>query len=497
MLNVSSNLNNLNLLAGMHVIGLRCFDTANNVGVAYANFSVNDANSTNITCTIENVAPIVTSIWQVPMPAYKLQPLVIYATVDDIGNVTIRNCTIDADNANNWQMMSPEDGAYDQANETVIYNYTAGFLAGPHIVRIRCADAFNVIGPIAYYYFNVSEPDTLGPIVVSMSHTDYPTTLSDISASGTATDFYTGNSNVSGCNIKLDSGSWHATSAINGTWNTSSTIDFVYDFGSVPVGFHRIYYQCTDSQGNVGGIYNDSFGVVDVDLMLVLDKSGSMAYNVTNAISNNIVTASSTGWSWVKNLTVTQMNGNIANLSVELKVSASACTVFYEARIGTTPIANGNTSSKTYVTLNSNVNVSGQSPPYTVSLWLKHNATGGCTLTNQMMSLQQGPAKMAAAQSSAKIFLDISGSDTHAGLVSFSTSATTDKQLAVMNPTNMQALKNSIDALTPNGNTCIECGLENAANELTSARGRSTANKVIVLLTDGVGNVGNSVTGAV
>ncbi|MCX6774305.1 MAG: VWA domain-containing protein [Candidatus Micrarchaeota archaeon] len=499
---VFGNLPNLRLLGGMHVIGLRCIDSGGNEGVDYVNISIDYTNSTNNTyvnntCNIDTLPlPIVLSIWQAPAPAYKLQPLIIYATVNDTGNRNIRNCIIDADNANNWQSMAPVDGNYNQPNETVMYNYSSGFNVGPHIVRVRCTNTDGITGPIAYYYFSVTEPDTLGPIVISMNHTDYPTTLSQITVGGTATDFYTGGSNVSGCNIKLDSGNWEAASPLNGTWNTSATMDFYYNLGSIPVGFHRVYYQCTDSMGNVGGIYNDSFGVVDVDLMLVLDRSGSMDYNVTNVTSGSIVSASSTGWSWAKNLTVAQKNGNTANLSVEIRASASGCTASYEARIGSTVIASGNRTSTSYGTTTTSVNIANQSTPYTISLWLKRDASG-CTAYAQDMSLQQSPTKMSAAKTSSKIFLDISGSSTYAGLVSFSTSSTLDKQIAVMSPTNLQALKNSVDAITPSGSTCLECGLERAADELTSARGRPSANKIIILLTDGVGNVGDSIAGAV
>jgi Mg-chelatase subunit ChlD len=76
-----------------------------------------------------------------------------------------------------------------------------------------------------------------------------------------------------------------------------------------------------------------------------------------------------------------------------------------------------------------------------------------------------------------------------AGLVSFSTSATTNKNLTLMGPANQTALKSAINSLTASGSTCIECGLDNACDELNSSRVRPTASKVVVLLTDGVGNI--------
>jgi len=441
--------------------------------------------------------PIITSIYQDPSPALKLRPLAIFVNATDAlsGNSTIRGCAIDADNAGNWQSMLSVDGAYDQIAELSLFNYTSGFALGPHAIRAKCTDSANNTGPTAYYYFNVSETDRLGPIVVQMNHTEYPTTLSNISVGGIATDSYTGNSNIQGCKVKVDSfGAWNNVSSVDGAWD-SPTESFTYDVGPLGVGYHTMYYQCTDSLGNAGGIYNDSFGVVDVDLMLALDRSGSMAYNVTNATDNGIVSATSTGWSFVKNLSVSEKNGNLANLSVEIRASANGCNVFYNATVNGATLAAGNRTGTSYASLTTTVNVSAYSAPYTIALWLKRN-TSGCTAYNQGLSLQQAPSKVKAAQDSAGAFLDVSGNNIQAGLVSFSTSASTDKTLAFMTPSNQTALKNAINALSPSGSTCIECGLRNACDELVSSRSRPIANKVIVLLTDGMGNVGDSVAGA-
>lgn len=501
MLNVSAAFTGLNLSAGMHVAGLRCFDAANNAGfVAYINFSLGANITANATydgsvCNNFMFGPIVTSIWQTPTPAQKLQPLVIFATVNDTNNDTITNCTIDADNADDWHMMTPVNGTYNQANEEVMYNYTDGFSIGPHTIRIRCSDAANIRGPIAYYYFNVTEPDTLGPIVISVSHTPSPTTLSNISLNATATDIYTGNSDIQGCRVKMGAGPWIDASASDGAYD-SSTEDVAYNLGPVGTGFHTISWQCVDAMNNTGGVYNDSFGVVDADVMLVIDRSGSMAWNVTNITDGTVVSASSTGWSWVKNLTITATNGNIANITTEVKAGASNCMLSYNVTINGATVATGNQTSTSYVKMTDSVNIAAYPPPLQIALWLKRNASG-CTAYNQLFSVQQTPAKMQAAKTSAKTFIGIVNSVTRAGLVSYSTTASTDKTLAAMSPDNVTALDNAIDAISETGSTCIECGIDNGVNELISARGRATATKVIVLLTDGVGNVGNSINGAV
>ncbi|MFH1785613.1 MAG: vWA domain-containing protein [Candidatus Micrarchaeota archaeon] len=443
------------------------------------------------------LGPFVVNIYQDPTPAIKLEPLAIFVNASDelTGNSTIKGCEIDADNEDSWQDMLPMDGAYDETIELSVYNYTEGFALGPHTIRTRCTDVWNNLGPIAYYYFMVSESDVLGPIVISMNHTEWPTTLSNITVGGTATDAYTGNSDMQGCNVKIDDGMWSPSLPTDGSWD-SPTENFTYNVGPLPVGYHTAYHQCTDSLGNIGGIYNDSFGIVDVDLMLVLDRSGSMDEYITEVTNSNSVWASSTGWSWVKSITIEQTDGDIADLSTEIRASSWGCTVYYRATIDGNEIATGSRTSTYYGFLTEEVDISGYETPFTIDLWLKRSSSG-CYAYNREFSFQQPPTKMAATKNSSKIFIDIAGNNIQAGLVSYSTSSTLDELLKDMDPANQQALKNAIDTLSPYGNTCIQCGLEDAADELTSARARPEANKVIVLLTDGKANTGNSITGAV
>ncbi|MFH2105902.1 MAG: VWA domain-containing protein [Candidatus Micrarchaeota archaeon] len=441
--------------------------------------------------------PLVTNMLQSPSPAIKMQPLAIFADADDssTGESTIKGCQIDADNSNNWQNMLPVDGTYDQTTESVVFNYTSGFALGSHVVRAKCTDSEDNIGPTAYYYFEVVESDALGPIVISMNHTEWPTTLSEIVVGGVATDAYTGNSNLESCSVKVDSGNWNVVIPVDGSWN-SPTENFTYNVGQLDVGYHTVYYQCTDELGNVGGVYIDSFGIVDVDLMVVLDRSGSMAWYIVNVTNSNSVSASSTGWSWVKSIDVTQKNGDLANITAEIRASAGGCTAYFNATIDGVTVANGSRTSTSYGKVVSSADLSGYDAPYTVDLWLRRSSSG-CTVYNRFFALQQPPQKMQAVKDASKNFIDIAGNDIQAGLVSFSTSATTDKTLAMMTSANQATLKAAIDALVPYGSTCLECGLKYAANELVSARARPEANKVIIFLTDGVGNVGDSVDGAV
>ncbi len=443
------------------------------------------------------LGPIITSISQIPSPALIYEPLAILLTTTDehTGNSTIRGCEIDADQAGSWQAMLPVDGAFNQPTENATYNYTAGFSWGVHSIRARCTDAANNTGPLAFYYFNVTQADLLGPIVTNLTHTQYPTTLTNLTVSAIAIDIYTGGSNIRGCQVRVDAGAWHNASAMDGAYDSASE-NISYNVGPLQVGYHTINWQCVDVLGNAGGVYNDSFGVVDVDIMLVLDKSGSMGDNVTNVANNGVVSAASSGWSSVKSLTMSTINGDLANVTTEIKSNSSGCMVLYNITINGVTVATGNRTSTTYVKVVDSVNISAYPPPVQFTLWLKRNKTG-CTVYNQLFSVQQAPSKMKAAQASAKLFVSIVSPATQIGLVTFTTTASTDKTLATMDPANMTALNNAIDAITPAVYTCIECGLVNGVNELISSRGRSGATRVIILLTDGISNynaAGQSIT---
>jgi hypothetical protein len=494
---------------GTQTINLQFTSSSNSSGAYFGQISLSAADggslteTVNIPVTVEVTpsgqqpyptkdiqGPVITSMYQEPTPAVKNGALAIYVNATDAltGNHTISGCLIDADNTNNWQGMIPADGAYDQVTELSLFNYTSGFALGPHTVRAKCTDMLNNTGPLAYYYFDVSEADKLGPIVIQMRHTEYATTMSNVSLGGIATDAYTGANTVAGCKVKVGTGgSWVPALPDDGAWD-NVTENFTYYVGSLPVGMYNVYYQCNDSVGNLGGIYNDSIGVVDVDLMLALDVSGSMADNVTNVTNSTVVQASGTGWSSLKNLSVWYKNGDSANLTVELEATKGNCTVSYNATVNNVQMATGNTTSTSYVKLASTINISAFSAPLTLVLKLKTNGTSQCSASNQLLSLQQAPAKIKAAENGSDTFIDIAGTGIQAGLVSFTTTATTNQQLAVMGASNQTALKSIINSLTPQSTTCIQCALYNACTELNSSRSRPTATKVVVLLTDGMSN---------
>ncbi|MDD5022953.1 MAG: VWA domain-containing protein, partial [Candidatus ainarchaeum sp.] len=478
-------------------------------GLLTVSASNNSECSTGITIFVNSIhgedasGPVVTNIEHFPEYPTPSDLITIYATASDenTGGSVITNCKLELDYSGIWNFAPAMDGMYNEIEEEI--SYLVGTLsAGQHTVRIRCTDEKNNLGsPYSYtFYVNATGngsgvEDKAGPIVINLGHTPYPTTASNMTVWGTATDIYTGNSTLQGCKVKLDSGNWIEIEAEDGAWD-SVTEEFEYSFGFVSVGEHEAYYQCTDEWGSVGNIQQDNFLIVDLDLMLVLDRSGSMDYYI-NSISNNVIVSNQgSSFELVKSLNVLDNTSGTSKISVEIRGSSSTYTVYYIVTINGETIASGSRRSTSYGTLTHNIDLSEYSAPYQLDLWIRSSSSSSYAY-NRNFILENPPKKMDAVKSASKTFIDISGSSFQAGLVSYSSSATTDKLLALMNPTNKQAIKNSIDSLVASGGTCIECGLVNGANELTSGRARPDATKIIILLTDGVPTTGNSIDGAV
>jgi cysteine-rich repeat protein len=163
----------------------------------------------------------------------------------------------------------------------------------------------------------------------------------------------------------------------------------------------------------------------DMDVMMVLDRSGSMGY-ISRCdwwqFKCNNPPSCSTGYSWVKNTTYNQ--------------TQSWC-------------------------LSKN-----QSAPHN-SVWTDYT-----------------PVKITAAKSAAKDFIDLLEAGDQSGLVSFANNATLDKQLS----NNHTATKTSINSLVTNGATDIGDAIKLGALELKSSRAKLLSAKVMILLTDGMAN---------
>lgn len=94
--------------------------------------------------------------------------------------------------------------------------------------------------------------------------------------------------------------------------------------------------------------------------------------------------------------------------------------------------------------------------------------------------------KMAKAKSAARRFVDILAKDSRnrVGVSSYANLGTIDRTLT----NNWESAKTEIGALTPEGETCIECGIYKGFINLKQ-NGRTNTKKVIILLTDGKANV--------
>jgi hypothetical protein len=393
---------------------------------------------------------------------------------------------------------SANDGAYlSSVTETVSHTFPS-LAPGQHIAEMRCTDSANNTGDFRYIYFNVSMGDVVGPIVTYMVRSDLaPTTFVNLTEFGSVTEIYTGNHDIASCQGKVDGGDWVAATPSDGSFD-SATEDFEFPVGQLDAGMHTVYSRCTDSLGNVGGIYNDSFGVSDSDVMLIIDVSGSMADPVTNAVDNNEMYTSNSAFTLLKSVTVDGKNGDEANVTVRARSNTAGCAASYEVRIGGNVVASGVRNSTSYATVVYNISVAAYEPPFTVDLYMQKIFSGACRAYNSNFGLTQLPTKMAAAQSAASSFVDIVDNSSQLGLVSYGTTATTVRTLRSMaSSSNKVDIKNAINALVPTSSTCIECGINNAVAELTSARARyPAAVRVAILLTDGQGNVGNSLNGA-
>lgn len=96
-----------------------------------------------------------------------------------------------------------------------------------------------------------------------------------------------------------------------------------------------------------------------------------------------------------------------------------------------------------------------------------------------------GATKISNAIIAANNFVDLTAKNiqNELGLVSFSTTATTDSTLTG----NFASVKTKISALRASGSTCIQCAID-AANTAITAGKRTNVKNVIVLLTDGIAN---------
>lgn len=102
------------------------------------------------------------------------------------------------------------------------------------------------------------------------------------------------------------------------------------------------------------------------------------------------------------------------------------------------------------------------------------------------------PVRIDAAKDAAKYLLDLMSNKDQLGLVSFASSASLDKQLTLLDTKEKRdSLKSAITSLVAIGGTAMGDGIYVAKEELTSIRHRAYANPVIILFTNGIWNMGS------
>lgn len=440
----------------------------------------------------DSQGPLVTSVSSTAN-ATTLTDVRINATCDDTGrgNNFIASAEIQVD-FGGWNAASPSSGSFSTAIVQNVYRQ-AGFLAGgQHIAAVRCKDTANNTGPIAYYYFNVTATDLLGPIITTLTHSSVDNlAFANVVETGSTTDVYTGGSNIAACYVKLDNAGYNLAGASDGSFN-SPTEGFTYDFGKVSANTHTVYAYCTDSLGNVGGVFTDTFGTAPADVIIAIESSSSMSGLMITASDSNIVSTTATNFTLKKALVLNQP-GNPVNVTSEMKTSGAGCVAYYEVRVGASVVASGSTASTSYTNIVNSANLAGLATPYNLSIYLK-SSSGSCTATNRLFSAQQQPTRIVAAQQIAGSFIDLASNTTQVGVVDFRSNAQTDKTLTLLgSAANVTAVKNAINGITTQGgNICIACGIDNSVAELISARGRyPNATRTIILASDGPGNVGD------
>jgi hypothetical protein len=446
----------------------------------------------------DNLCPAVVSI-TTTQNANTAMNVTLNATCDDTGRgynaIASAETSIDF---GEWQA-ADTDGAYGASVALNISQELGQLAMGTHIAQIICTDAENSNCAPTNHLFNVSGLDVLGPIVINMWHSDSaPTTLAEITENATATDFYTGGNNVTACWMKVDDGDWMNATPSDGEFDSVDE-SFSYYVGKLQAGMHTVYAQCQDNFGNIGGAYNDTFGVKDADIALVIDRSGSMGWPTVNVTNDTIVSTTSNNFVLVKTLTMDGKDGNFSNLSIEARTSTTGCAIFYEARgPDGAVLASGSRTSTTYSTTTTQVNVTPYSTPYVVELYLKRSSS--CTAYSRIFRMWQGGSKMDAMKVAGNVFVNLSANSTAITLATFASSATLNQQLTGMgSEANKTIMRNAINAIVPSGSTCLECGLNTAVDELISSRGRYPgAVRVMIFMTDGEDTVGSDpIAGAV
>ncbi|HUV79743.1 MAG TPA: VWA domain-containing protein [Candidatus Bathyarchaeia archaeon] len=231
---------------------------------------------------------------------------------------------------------------------------------------------------------------------------------------------------------------------------------------------------------------------VPVDVMHVIDRSGSMDW-YGDVIHNSSGTLVSSGYTRIDEFYINSSNTFDVLL---VRQTPDECYEYLQIR---SPSGNWYGADKynppgiTYVHSQSAERIVVGSSKVETGTWEAWARVSYGAPRDYKFAVQVMPKRLDSAQDAATTFVGLMSDQDQIGVVSFSTYATLNKQLTLLDTQlKRDSVNYSIDSLEASGSTAIGEGIKTAKGELTNeARGRSEAVKVMVLLSDGVNTAGS------
>jgi RHS repeat-associated protein len=226
-----------------------------------------------------------------------------------------------------------------------------------------------------------------------------------------------------------------------------------------------------------------------------VDNIGYTSPSANGTLTFNSVNAATSG---IYALTVYYTNGDLATRTANISVNGSTSTLSISGNTtGSWTTVNTVSVNVTLAAGNNTIKFFNNSAPAPAIDRISLVNTASCSASTVDVVLvidrsgSMGGVPIAGVKTAAKAFVDdLQLSSDQIALVSFNSTATTNQTLTHTG----SLVKTAIDALTSTGSTAIATGINAASTELASARHNAAAQKVIVLLSDGVDNPASGAT---
>lgn len=391
--------------SSVHLISLNCTDLRGN------SRQVN-INSTSCVDVNDTEAPLAIITGVVPFGKFNISDLTTEDEVEVIGSCNdtnnggsyIAGADLLFDGHDTVYQMTPISGFFNTS--TVAVHFIAPPMAsGVHNVTIWCRDGTGKNGTNSSMFYVINRVDETGPLISDMEFDpSFITTIANVTILANATDIYTGNNSVIGCKWRRNSTAIVGTACspdVNWTNVTGAfgapTVEYNVSLGKLNVCNYTVETYCTDAKHNDGGARAVKFKVAQGDIMLVLDRSGSMADPIMSTFSysnGTLASTTSTSYATVKTLAV---NSSVSSGTLDLELSNNDnafCYINYRAYAGSTQIASGSIIQPTGF------------EAYSVPI--SNMPTGSPTIRLELLA--QGVPLQSAAYSNGKIFANDSSS---------------------------------------------------------------------------------------